>query len=181
MTTDKPAADTDRYLERGNKMVMSAMTKKDWQPGQLIGPDGSNPATMAQSPSYLPPERYNDLSERRSATSTSHILQYKRPTGVSLDWGGYDELTSWQSFGRRVSKDMVEKQDWPSTSLPPVRFLNDSGKVVKTIQMLFELQDLLPSGKIPETLYDKMNNRKTTGQPRATFLAFPGTEGADDE
>lgn len=59
---DKPAADTDRFVERGNKFVergnkfvSTAMTDNDWRPGQLVGQNGSDPATIAQSPSFAPP------------------------------------------------------------------------------------------------------------------------------
>ncbi|KAK1242949.1 hypothetical protein MKX08_005761 [Trichoderma sp. CBMAI-0020] len=51
---DKPVADTDLYLEHAKKFVSAAMTKNNWRPGQLIGPDGSDPETMNQSPSYAP-------------------------------------------------------------------------------------------------------------------------------
>ncbi|KAK1980141.1 hypothetical protein LZ30DRAFT_690158 [Colletotrichum cereale] len=158
LSYDQPAADTTRYLEHGNNFISSAMTKNNWHAGQLIGPNGSDPAVIAKSMSFAPPDSHNDVSERRSATSTGHILQYRRPAGVCLGWGGYDEHTHWQSFGRRVTKDMVEKRDWPDDQLAPVSVVNESGEVVDVVTIPFKREDLPSQPQKPVTLYDRLNN-----------------------
>ncbi|KAL6698547.1 hypothetical protein J3F84DRAFT_345505 [Trichoderma pleuroticola] len=158
---DNPAADTDRYLEHGNKVVSEVMTDS-WRPGQLVGENGSDPATIAQSPSFAPPNPNLEFSERRSATSTGHILQYERPPGVSLGWGDYDRFAKWQSFGRRVTKDMVEKKDWQKDPLAPVDFVDESGNFVETLTIPFTREQLFNAAE-PLSLYERLNppdNRK---------------------
>ncbi|KAK7408436.1 hypothetical protein QQX98_009421 [Neonectria punicea] len=184
---DRPAADTMRYFEYGNNLMSSALTKNNWRPGQLIGQNGSDPAIIAQSPSFAPPGRQNELAERRSATSTGHVLQYRRPAGVCYGWGGYDEYTTSQSFGRRVPKDMVEKQNWPIDLLSPFGFTNESGEVVETLSQPFTREDILSHPQEPVPLYDKLNSgdrRKPKApkapKPIAPTLAWAGTYNDDE-
>ncbi|KAM4058940.1 hypothetical protein HRG_008183 [Hirsutella rhossiliensis] len=182
---DQPAADTMRYLEHGNNFISSAMTKDNWRPGQLIGQNGSDPATIAQSPSFLPPDRHDDMSERRSATSTGHILQHRRPAGVGLGWGDYDRHVRWQSYGRRVTKDMVEKQNWQTDLLAPSRFFNESGEVVKTVTKPFERRDLPSQPQKPVSLYDRLNPRdgrtpEAPAEKNSETPAWPGTYNDDE-
>lgn len=157
MSFDRPAADTMRYLEQGNNFAVSTMTNGNWRPGQLFGQNGSDPATIAQSPSFAPPDRHHELLERRSATSTGHILQHRRPASVCLGWGGYDEHTHWQSFGRRLTKDMVLEQDWLTDRSAPVRLVNESGEVVDSITIPFKPEDLPPQPQKLSSLHDLLN------------------------
>ncbi|KAL7932361.1 hypothetical protein V8C35DRAFT_281964 [Trichoderma chlorosporum] len=154
---DQPAADTDYYLQRGNEFVASVMTENGWRPGQLIGQDGSDPATLAKSPSYASPDRHAEATEPRSATSTGHLLQYERPEGVGLGWGGYDQFTQWQLFGRRVHKDMVEKRDWSTDPLAPIKLVDEHGKVVDTLTIPAKWKDRLPRPRNLVSLYDKLD------------------------
>ncbi|WYZ35849.1 hypothetical protein EsH8_X_000496 [Colletotrichum jinshuiense] len=154
---DRPTADTMRYLEHGNNLISSAMTDGNWRPGQLIGKNGSDPATMAQSPSFAPPDRHDQVSESRSATSTGHVLQHARPAGVCYGWGDYDQHTHWQSFGRRVTKDMVEKQNWPTDPLAPIRFVNESNETKKTFNSHFTQEDV-SSLHTPVSLHELLNS-----------------------
>ncbi|PTB41774.1 hypothetical protein M441DRAFT_457780 [Trichoderma asperellum CBS 433.97] len=144
-------------LEAEGWEVYASMTK-NWRPGHLIGDNGSDPATISQSPSFAPASRWNETSERRSATSTGHILQYRRPPGVPLGWGGYDEFTYWQSCGRRVTKDMVKKEEWSTSPLAPITIVKESGEFVETVTLPVKQEDLPPQPKKPVPLYDLLNS-----------------------
>lgn len=161
---DKPAADTNLYLEHANTFVSTTMIKNNWRPGQLIGPDGSDPETMNQSPSYAPPDRWDETSERRSATSTGHVLQYQRPNAVPLGWGGYDRYIRWQSYGRRVTKDMVKEENWSIDPLAPFTIVNEGGDIVETITQPFKLEDLPPQPRNLISLYDRLNSEDGRGR-----------------
>ncbi|KKP04464.1 hypothetical protein THAR02_03408 [Trichoderma harzianum] len=152
---DNPAADTNYWLERGNKFVSEVMSDS-WRPGQLIGENGSDPATISQSPSYAPFNPNLQFSERRSATSTGHILQYERPPNVGLGWGDYDRFTEWQSHGRQVTKDMVEKKEWRKDPLAPIDFVDENGEVVETLTIPFT-REQLSNWEEPLTLYEQLN------------------------
>ncbi|KAM0430999.1 hypothetical protein ACHAPT_005633 [Fusarium lateritium] len=159
---DQPAADTMRYVEHGNNFISSTVTKDNWLPGQLI-----------------------EVSERRSATSTGHILQHPRPAGVCLGWGDYDKYTHWQSYGRRVPKDMVEKKYWQMDPLAPVRLVNDSGEVVETVTNTFKREHVPSQTQKPVPLYDLVNSGdvrklKTPARGTSTTLAWPGTYNDDE-
>jgi hypothetical protein len=58
-----------------------------------------------------------------------------------------------------MPKDLVEKEDWPTDLLAPVRFVNDSGVVVKTVTPAFEPKDLVHLAPPPglTTLYDALH------------------------
>ncbi|EHK17760.1 uncharacterized protein TRIVIDRAFT_66661 [Trichoderma virens Gv29-8] len=153
-------------LEAQGWEVYSVMTKSDWRPGQLIGQNGSDPATLAKSPSFAPPDRHKEATDRRSATSTGHVLLYQRPAGVCAGWGGYDDYTQWQSFGRRIHKDMVEKQEWSTDPMKPVQFVDESGEVAQTITIPFDREDLPSQPRNLASLYDKLNPTDSQ-KPRA--------------
>lgn len=116
VTTDEPANDMMRFLEHGSNLVSSAIGEEKWRPGQLIGKNGSDAETMSLSPSYISSKRRKETSERRSATSAGHFAIHRRPRDVPVGWGGYDEFIDWQSYGRQVTKAMVEEldDDWPT-------------------------------------------------------------------
>lgn len=158
MSYDNPAADTDFYLDHANKFVSATMTKNNWRPGQLIGQDGADPAALSQSPSFAASDRWNEISERPSATSTGHVLQHQRPYGVPLGWGGYDRYIHWQSYGRRVTKDMVEEGNWSIDPLSPITIVNESGELVETVTQPFKVEDLPPQPRNLVSLYDRLNS-----------------------
>lgn len=132
------------------------MTKNNWRPGQLVGQNGSDPATIAQSPTFAAPSRQDQFSERRSATSTGHLLQFQRPSDVGYGWGDYDQFTEWQSFGRRVTKDMVENKNWQKDPLAPVDLVDESGTVVRTLTIPFKRAQL-PVAQEPLSVYERLN------------------------
>lgn len=155
---DQPAADSDRFLNEGNDFVGAVMTDNNWRSGQLIGPNGSDPTTIAQSPSFAPPENHKEKAEQRSATSTGHIPQFQRPAGVCLGWGGYDEFAVWQSFGRRVPQDQVEKKDWLTDVLADLEFTSESTGVTEVMSASFLTPADVPS--LPDnllSLHDRLN------------------------
>lgn len=166
VSTDKPAADTNRYLELGNNIMTADLTKGKWQPGQLIGKDGSDPAIISQSLSFAPAGHQNELTERRSATSTGHILLHRRPAGVPLGWGGYDEYTTWQSFGRRIDKDTVKKGEWSSAPVAPVTVVDEAGQVAKIFTPPFKKEHVLPQAQEPVSLHDLLHKSKDTQKPK---------------
>ncbi|KAK6222987.1 hypothetical protein QIS74_03832 [Colletotrichum tabaci] len=161
LSYDEPAADTMRYLERGNTFASTAMTEGKWLPGQLIGENGADPAKIADSPSFISPDRWNEVSDRRSVTSAGFVLQCSRPLGVCLGWGGYDELTAWQSHGRRIKKDMVEERSWSTDIMVPVAVVNEAGEDVEIISMPFKREDLvsLPLPRTPISIHDRLNQK----------------------
>ncbi|KAK2012218.1 hypothetical protein LZ32DRAFT_605669 [Colletotrichum eremochloae] len=135
--------------------------------------------------SFAPPDRHKDVSERRSATSTGHIVRYRRPPGVCLGWGGYDEHVYWQSFGRQVKKDMTEKQNWPLDLLAPASFFGESGEVYAVVTPYFKREDLPSQPQKPVTLHNRLNNSggsrkpQTAAEHKPTTLAWPTNN--DDE
>ncbi|KID85530.1 hypothetical protein MAJ_11216, partial [Metarhizium majus ARSEF 297] len=142
------------------------MTKGNWRPGQLIGQNGSNPATIAQSLSFASPEHRNEVPEIRSATSTGHTLRYRRPADVCPGWGDYDRFTRWQSYGRSVTRDMVENTKWSTELQAPMRFVNESGEVVRTVTTQLKPEDLPSQTHAPVSLYDELN-QKDDQKPKA--------------
>lgn len=136
------------------------MTLNNWRPGQLVGQNGSDPATIAQSPTFATPNRQNQFSESRSATSTGHLLQFQRPTEVGYGWGDYDQLTYWQSFGRRLTKDMVENKNWQKDPMQPVDRVDESGTVVRPLTIPFKREEL-PVAQEPLSVYERLDSADT--------------------
>jgi hypothetical protein len=171
VTTDKPAADTARYLARGNEIMSSVWTKGKWKPGDLIGKVGSDPEVKAQSATYATPDKWDEISDQRLATSAGHIMQIERPPNVCLGWGGYDKFIQWQAAGRRITKDMVEKEDWSADLNKPIEFVDEEGNVVRTITTKIK-EHLLPHRpQVPVSLYEHLNARdarKLKGRPEPT-------------
>ncbi|KAH7127457.1 hypothetical protein EDB81DRAFT_889255 [Dactylonectria macrodidyma] len=171
LTTDKPAADTAHYLAIGNEFVRRNWTDGKWVPGDLIGENGSDPATKAKSATYA--ESWDKVEDLRSATSTGHFMQHPRPTDVCLGWGGYDQYTHWQRSGRHIKKETVKKEKWSTDRMAPVNFVNESGEMVDTVLPALELEDLPPRLQDPIPLYEllhetdkrKLKTRRTAGNP----------------
>ena len=177
ITTDKPAADTARYLARGNDFVSRVWTDGKWKPGDLIGSNGSSSEAKQQSATYASRDKAEKLTEPRSATSTGHIMHHDRPPIVCLGWGGYDKFTQWQANGRQIAKEMVEKEDWSTDLTENVDFVDESGDVVDTVPAAIEPQDLPNRTQKPVTLYDLLNPGDAK-RPRIAperILALPGT------
>ncbi|CAH0016619.1 unnamed protein product, partial [Clonostachys rhizophaga] len=177
MTTDEPATDTDAYLDRGYEYVSRHWTKGKWKRGDLIGKNGSDPETKAQSASYAAPDCWDKLSERRVATSTGHMPHIERPPNVPLGWGGYDKFHHWQASGRQVTKDMVEEEDWSVDIDMPFDFVNEEGEVVDTVPPIVREQDLPPLADPPITLHELLNEREERKQkaPSRGVVRWAGT------
>lgn len=176
-----PFESTNMYLQQGNNFLASRLSKGTWVTGQLPGQNGSDTDAMQQSPTYLPVSKARDeMTERRSATSIGHVLQKRRPPGVCVGWGGYDDWTNWQSFGRPIPKEQVGNKDWSKDLLAPARFEDDKGEIVETVKPALELADLPNLGRL-ETLYENMNkdkpNRKQHGtEPAETWTTLHGCD-----
>ena len=158
MSTDKPANDT-HFLKHGHELVSSKWTRGNWKPGDILGENGPDDAAKKESPSYADPARRNELSERRSATSTGHIIMHPRPASVCLGWGGYDKYTDWQSYGRRIDRKWVEMEGWSKDRQAPVNFVDESDKVVETIKSPFKKEDLPSRPQDPLELYEALHKR----------------------
>jgi len=159
LSRDQPAKDTDSYLGWGNKFMSATMTDGNWRRGQLIGTNGSDPETIRLSPSYAKwsPEPF---SERRSATSTGHIIKHSAPAHVGLGWGDYDLFIDWQSYGREIPKDAVEKKDWLKDPLAPLTFVGGSGEPVDTFNELSDGKNLPVRNSEIKSLYAKLHRKK---------------------
>ncbi|KAK1767899.1 hypothetical protein QBC33DRAFT_619363 [Phialemonium atrogriseum] len=125
-TTDNPAADSAFFLGRANVFAVATMTDGKWRPGQLLGPGGSE-EVLAKSPSFAPFTPVKDMTETRSATSTGHLHQWVRPAGIGAGWGAYDDFTTFQSYGRRIAKELVEEREWSTGVMAPFEFKSESG------------------------------------------------------
>ena len=158
VSTDKPAKDTERYLARGNDLVRQKWGDGKWSPGDLIGKNGSDAETKAQSASYATPDLWDKLSEPRLATSAGHVMHHERPANVCLGWGGYDKFTRWQASGRQVTKDMVEKEEWSTDLMAPITFVNEAGEVTDIVGGHIEPQDMPDRPHKPLSLYEVLNS-----------------------
>ncbi|CAG9994480.1 unnamed protein product [Clonostachys byssicola] len=163
ITEERTVADTRWFLGPGLTLMTTTMPNDSWRLGQLLGQDGSNPGTIAKSLSFAPRESELDNSEARSATSTGHVIVHPRDSTVGAGWGDYDKHIRWQSYGRRLTKDMVEEKEW-STDLA-ANFVNDAGEVVKTIGSEIKPEDL--SARTPVSLYGRLHrDRSMPGKAR---------------
>lgn len=130
-----------------------------WVPGDLIGRNGSDPATKAQSPSLIDWKQHDKLTdERRSATSIGHIQVRSRPAGVCVGWGEWDDFLVWQSYGRHVDKNIVPDPDPQPREVDPmplVTFVSETGKK-HTIEPTLD-QRRLPQRQDPLTLRESMD------------------------
>ncbi|KAG9256045.1 uncharacterized protein F5Z01DRAFT_698869 [Emericellopsis atlantica] len=164
---DDPARDTDRFLKHANEYAehgLSTPGKEIWKPGCLIGPDGADEDVKNLSKSYVPWENRSEVTESRSATSSSHGLIHPRPRGVCVGWGGYDEFIDWQLHGRAVRREMVEHRDYqippPENTpmdLPPLELVDEDGNVEVVTSTLGRK---VLAGKPVQTLYDKIHRSK---------------------
>lgn len=161
ITFDKPVADSARYLEVGNELACRVMTKGNWKPGDLIGENGSDPATKNKTASYAAPDQWDKITDLRSATSTGHIPAHPRPDNVGLGWGGYDKYTHWQACGRQITKDMVKKENWSTDRLRPTKMTSNLGRTIVVPSMLEDEADLPPRPNSPVTLYDLLHQTKS--------------------
>ena len=157
VSTDKPAEDTERYLAHGNTLFSQKWADGKWCPDDLIGKNGSDAETKAQSASYATPDLWDKVSEPRLASSAGHVMHHERPANVCLGWGGYDKFSGWQASGRQVTKDMVEKEEWSTDLMATVNFVNESGEVTDTVVPSIEPQDLPNRQQEPVSLYEVVN------------------------
>ncbi|CAG9985650.1 unnamed protein product [Clonostachys byssicola] len=182
ITTDKPVADGNYYLRDGLEM-MKRMSDNKWKPGDLLAEDGSDPKVKDGLASYASPSDRDQITDLRSATSTSHLFHHERPDDVCVGWGGYDEFNHWQSCGRRVTKDMVgvpnpkaaedpeakeriEERKWERDSKGATQFVTESGKVFCTVPA-YVTERVQRGGRQttekpkPRSLYSRLHPHKT--------------------
>lgn len=182
IATDNPVADGNHYLRDGFEM-MKRMSENKWKPGDLLDEDGSDPKVKDRLASYASPSDWDQITDLRSATSTSHLFHHDRPDDVCVGWGGYDEFNHWQSCGRRVTKDMVgvenpkaaedpeakervEERKWEDDNNGATEFVNEAGEVVFTVPAYvtqpFQRDDRQTTGKVkPRSLYSRLHPHKT--------------------
>ncbi|TGJ84692.1 hypothetical protein E0Z10_g4073 [Xylaria hypoxylon] len=58
---------------------------------------------------FRPPSEWNQVV---SGSSNGHFRITRPPHNIGLGWGDWDLYRKWESYGRRVTPDMVEKGDW---------------------------------------------------------------------
>lgn len=182
VTTDKPAADTAHFLRAGNDSAAS-WTKDKWKPGQLIGKDGSDPATIAQSPSMSSTHHFGDPVEPRSVTSTGHVLHRPRPIGVPLGWGDYDQFTSWQTYGRRVKGEMLTDLNtkWELKRTGNIEYTSEAGEDLPIVKPVIEEKSLPYRKDDPLTMDQLVSKPKDSkAKYKRTPGRFAGTSGKDD-
>ncbi|KAH7310588.1 hypothetical protein B0I35DRAFT_412083 [Stachybotrys elegans] len=155
-TTDNPANDIGYYFKDAQHIARCLSDK--WKPGDLIGENGSDPATKSESASYATPGKWDKFSDSRSATSAGHIPAFNRPAEVGLGWGGWDAYTSWEAHGRRIPEESVKEGDWMRGLNNPFDFVDKDGKVVMTVPA--NDWELPPRPKEPETLYEVIKGKK---------------------
>ncbi|VUC23826.1 unnamed protein product [Clonostachys rosea] len=160
LTTDNPVADGDYYLRDGLEM-MKRMSENKWKPGDLLDEDGSDPKVKEGLASYASPSDWDQITDLRSATSTSHLFHHDRPNDICVGWGGYDKFNHWQSCGRRVTADMVgEEQKWEDDNTGPTKFVRAGGEVFCTVPA-YVTQPLQRHGRQkkdkPKSLYDRLH------------------------
>ncbi|CAH0055167.1 unnamed protein product [Clonostachys solani] len=178
ISTDNPVADGNYYLRDGFEM-MKRMSDNKWKPGDLLDEDGSDPKVKDGLASYASRSDWDQITDLRSATPTSHVFHHDRPDDVCVGWGGYDDFNHWQSCGRRVTKDMVgvqnpkaaedpeaeeriEERKWEDDSTRPTRFVDEAGKLFCTVPA-YVTQPLQRRGRQttkkakPKSLYSRLH------------------------
>lgn len=166
LETDRPGKDSKSFLREGNDFMIRHWTESCWQPGDLFGRHGSDTDVKNKTASYINPDQWDSVSDRRSASSIGHTLQRPRPQTVCVGWGGYDQFTSWQMHGRQIKADMLgDSQDepsWTTDLMQSVDFVNDTGEVTDTVTPSFALDELPIQTHEPVCLRDALA-KKTRG------------------
>ena len=161
---DKPLNDVSYFF---TDATIASASLGNWKPGQLVGPDGSDPLKINRSPSNADRENWKEglSSETRSVTSIGHAIQHSRPLRVPVGWGDWDDFTTWQSYGRHVSKDMTENNtNWPrELDVCPTTLVKENGepgmKVRNYVDPAVAMQ-VLGIGRYKEgqTVYEKLHS-----------------------
>ncbi|KAI5862474.1 hypothetical protein GGS23DRAFT_605738 [Durotheca rogersii] len=146
-TTDNPVADTAFFLGRASDFP-------------LLGDGGSDPEVQAKSPSFAPFTPVEDMTETRSATSTGHIHQRRRPIGIGPGWGSYDDFTIFQSYERK----------WSIDTMAPFEVRSKSGQIMRCDVKLEPSPTTLPpppdkQSPAPSLKEAQDNTTKTAAQP----------------
>ena len=63
-------------------------------------------APLSFSQEFIPAPQ---ATNRRTATTYGHHHQYMRPGQPGPGWGDYDRFDHWQSCGRRLPEDLLDK------------------------------------------------------------------------
>lgn len=155
--TDAPYKDTANLFARGMRLLPTT-TETKWEPGQLFGDNSEAQASTSLSPTLQPPGTLYDL---RSATSSSHVHKYRRPAPVSVGWGDYDLFHEWQSCGRHITEDMVEKKEWKVDEKSPITYEADSDSgSTKDITISGELKSFLDSNDNVQPLWQQLSRKR---------------------
>ena len=158
-TTDKPHEDTWRFFSHELETFNASESRVYWEPGQLIGPDGSRPGVKATSisfaPSFVLPGQ--PLADNRVATSGGCAIKHIRPYGVGLGWGDYDIFTSWEAHGRNLRKEWVVNKNWSTNrQTEDLVFVSKSGQTERITEQVHVMNMAYPF-EIPRTLHEHLH------------------------
>ncbi|KAI1255944.1 hypothetical protein MGN70_002103 [Eutypa lata] len=157
--TDAPYKDTANLFAR-EIGLLSKMTKTKWEPGQLFGDNSEAQASTSFSSTLQLPGTLCDL---RSATSSSHVHKYRRPALVSVGWGDYDLFHEWQSCGRHITEEMVEKKEWKVNEKGPITYevASDSTNAdAKAITISGELKSFSDTNDKVQPLWQQLSTKR---------------------
>ncbi|KAF4437460.1 hypothetical protein FACUT_5678 [Fusarium acutatum] len=119
-----------------------------WQRGRLTGANGAAEAGISDpSCAFFPPSEMDPSN--RSATCSSHLQQYPRPTAVGVGWGGFDRFREWQLHGRQVKRDVVEYEPFSKEPKSTLDFVTKTGELTMTIPM--DIEDFKPEPSLLKT------------------------------
>jgi hypothetical protein len=175
--TDRPYMDSNRFLEEDNEMLLGDEPSTKWRPGQLLGANGSSREARASSlsfSSFVPAAQMTDL---RSATSGGHALKFLRPPRVGAGWGDYDTFDNWQSYGRQLKPEMVERNGWNKDPLKPLVFDGEDGAVTKTFSQDVAAKYVDPDAEPPQALWERFPQNRNRDKYRRSQASRPSRGG----
>jgi len=80
-------------------------------------------APLSFSQEFIPAPQ---ATNRRTATTYGHHHQYMRPGQPGPGWGDYDRFDHWQSCGRRLPEDLLDKDPERAPADPPSTVVSES-------------------------------------------------------
>ncbi len=99
-------------------------------------------------------------------------MKYLRPGNIGLGWGDYDNFEDWQSSGRQLKLELVDKKDWEKDETRPLVFVGEDGTeeaVPAVVVDGFDV-DAVP----PLTLHEKLRGNRDQGKARGTRGGYTG-------
>ncbi|KAI1122361.1 hypothetical protein F5Y10DRAFT_287244 [Nemania abortiva] len=153
-TTDKPHLDCERYFDQTSiYFVRDRFAPPNWQIHEPLEENYKEEDNISTAEQFRPPNEWDQVV---SGSSNGHFKTTRRPPGVGCGWGDYDRFAQWESYGRKVTLDMVEKKDW-DTELTPLEFVSaDDPSSTTTIDPPKDIKEAIEAkeGKKPIPLYD---------------------------